>query len=226
MSKLKLTDKIKQLLGINLELNKHGFISTNEYEREYSETNGFQLNFGDLDNWTLQYLQNGFFNNDMLNNMITHSNTTGYIPLEVGETLVNYLKDEQQETFIKTIHSNNLESIFEEGIRCLGNSTSGFGNVPKNINDISLEHTIKPQKMITELLGSVKLAYTTSQGNNPIDGTLIIQIPKDIPKEEIFYFNYNSNTFNIKPDFIKGFVSTNEYQIVSKMVLPNNEKTI
>ena len=226
MNKLKLTDKIKQLLGIKLELNKDKFVPTIQYQREYSEANGFQLNFGDLDNWTLQYLQTGFFNNDMVNNMIKHSNTTGYIPLEVGETLVSLLKDEEQETYIKTIHSSNLKSIFDEGIRCLGNSASGFGNVPRNINDISLEHTIKPQKMITELLGSIKLAYTKSQGNNPIDGTLIIQIPKNIPNEEIFYFNDSSNTFNIKPEFIKGFVSTNEYQIVSEMIYPTNEKTM
>lgn len=226
MSRLRLSEKIKQLLGMKIELNKDTSVPVIQYEREYSEVNGFQLNFGDLDEWTLESLKAGNIPQEAITNMINYANNTGYIPPEVGEFLVACLKDTEQETYIKTIHSKDMKSIFEEGIRCLGNSTSGFGNVPRSIDEISLQHTIKSPNMITELLGSIKLAYTKSQGNNPIDGTLIIQIPKNIPKEEIYYFNENSNTFNIKPEFIKGFVSTNEQQIVSDMIYPTNEKTM
>lgn len=226
MSKLNINTKLKLFLE-NLKLNTRKNYNTSiAHDRVISENNGFQLNFGDLDHWTIKRLKDGFYTEEALNNMINNTNNTGYMPIDLGEELVTLLKDETVNTYIKTIHSNDLESIFNEGIRCLGNSTSGFNNVPKETNEVFLGDSIQVVPETIQLFSIVKSAYGINQGGNIIDGTLIIQIPNNTIKNEIVYFNESTNTFNIKPKFIKGFIKTTENKVVSEMIHNDRKKTI
>lgn len=226
MNKVNINTKIK-LFFEKLKLNpKKHYDSNITYDRTISESNGFQLNFGDLDEWTVKRLKDGFYTEETLNNMINNTNNTGYIPEELGEELVALIKNQNVNTYIKTIHSTDLESIFDEGIRCLGNSTRGFNNVPKETNEVFIGDSIQVVPEIIQLFSIIKSAYGTNQGGNIIDGTLIIQIPNNATKDEIIYFNESTNTFNIKPEFIKCFVSTTENKIVSEMIHNDKKKTI
>jgi len=93
---------------------------------------------------------------------------------------------------------------------------------------VSLENTITRIDDLTSLVRSVKSNFGLSQGGNIIDGTIIMQIPRGIPKEELLYYNEQTNTFNIKPEFIVGFLPVNENHIVGDFIYNNkdNNKTM
>lgn len=191
------------------------------YEREYSNEHGFLLNPGDLGDFMKFQVRGN------PEGYIHALNSYGYLDTSVGEYLNELISDSNYEIYTKSIYSDDMESVFNEGIRCLGNSTSGFGNVPKSIESINLDNTISPQYDLTTIVDDVKKNYGISQGSNPINGTVIIKIPKDISKEDKFYYNDSSNTFNIRPDFIDCFIQTNENHVAKNITFNNiNDKTL
>jgi len=220
MGNIKVFDGIKKLFSNNIKL-KNNINSVTE--RTISPEHGFQLTENDFG----AYLNNFLFH-EQKKKIIDDINNMGYMDPEVGITLKNIIDDQNYDTYIKSVHSNDADSITSEGIRCLGTSTSGYNTVPNNINDVSLENTITRIDDLTSLVRSVKSNFGLSQGGNIIDGTIIMQIPRGIPKEELLYYNEQTNTFNIKPEFIVGFLPVNENHIVGDFIYNNkdNNKTM
>ena len=61
-----------------------------------------------------------------------------------------------------------------------------------------------------------------SQGGMHINGTLILQIEKDTSKEEILYFNEDTQTYNNKPSYIVGFLAVDDQKDGKDLIYPNN----
>jgi len=198
--------------------------SITNYDRVYSEEHGFQLNRSDLGNFIKSRIGN-FFTEDMIDNMINQTNNYGFISEELGNQLISFLSDDTKNTYIKTVHSSNVESIFNEGIRCLGNASSGgLDTKPLQPTSILLKDTISSVDELLFLVNTLKGAYGHSQGLNPIDGTLLIQIPKETSYEDTFYYNDDTKTFNIKPEFIKGFIPVDKNYNVSDIITTHQDK--
>ena len=175
-----------------------------QIQRQYSEEHGFLLNINDLREF-MRYQARGFEDN-----FVNRINEKGYLSPEIGEYLESLVNDPNDEVYIKSIHSSHAEPIFEEGIRCFNNLTSGFANVPTSVEKVNLDSTISKGFDLVSVVYSVKRNYGISQGGNPIDGTLILTIPKGTEKEDLLYYNDESNTFNIRPEYIACFIQTNE----------------
>ena len=54
---------------------------------------------------------------------------------EVGFALKSMIDDKEYGTYIKSVHSKDIDSIMEEGIRCLGNSSSVSTFNPESIKN-------------------------------------------------------------------------------------------
>lgn len=217
MSNLKVFDNIKKLFNKKIEL-KNNIDNINE--RIDSSEHGFQLIKNDLGS----YLRN-FLLDQQINNRLSNINNLGYMSNEIGLILKSIIDDQNYDTYIKSVHSQDVDSIMNEGIRCLGTSSAISSTNPTDINDISLNNTITKVDDLTILVELVKKHNGFSQGFNAIDGSMILQIPKGINKKEIFYYNEVSNTYNIKPEFIVGFLPVNEKYIVSDFMYKEKDNS-
>ncbi len=141
--------------------------------------------------------------------MVNTNNSVGFVDHKLGKKLESLMFDENgnrtnMDIYVKTINSDHRDEIFETGIRCLGNMSSLGSATPKELKDVSLEHTIERFDSFITFIGKLKSKVQLSQGGNYIDETLILAIPKGTKKEDILYWNEESKTFNIRPEFIIG----------------------
>lgn len=219
MGNLKIFDNIKKLFNKNIYLNNN---MTN-IERTISPEFGFQLIKSDLS----PYLQN-FLTKGQKKERLEMINNYGYLSNETGLILKDMIDDPNYDTYLKSVHSKDIDSIMEEGVRCLGTTSSISTTNPKSIDEIALEETVSKVDDLTILIDAVKSDYGLSPAFNPIDGSIILQIPKDVTKEEMFCYNENSSTYNIKPEFIVGFLPVNEEHKVSDFIYreKSNNKAI
>ena len=142
---------------------------------------------------------------------------------ETGLFLKSLLDDPEHDTYIKSVHSKDVDKIMEEGIRCLGNSSSVSTTNPTAVSDISLEHTVTKVDDLTILVELAKKHNGFSQGFNAIDGTMILMVPKGTDKNDMLYYNENTQTFNINPNYIVGFLPVDENHNVKNFVLNNKD---
>lgn len=202
------------------KISKGGNIDTN-VERTISDEHGFQLDLNDIKGFYKAKLDSGFFTKDQINNIISSINSKGYISENTGDHLLS-LFDGNYDIYIKTIHSNDLNSINEKGIYCNGTSTSIGGGVPQNINDINIENTITRVDNIIDILRVIKNSNGFSQGMNPTDGTLIIKVPKGADMNSLIYYNKSDNAFCITPECIDSFIKVDSNGVEQKV----SDKTI
>ena len=205
MSKLSLYKTIKNLLTTS--------------NQRTDPVHGFQLHPSDLS----EYLRN-FLTKDQANKMIKNINSSGYLSDETGRFLKELLSNNDYDFYIKSIHDTQVESIFGEGIRCYGTtSLIGITN-PASIEEVNLNNTIEKMTELPVLISRIKGNNGYSQGGIKINGTLILRIEKGTSKEEILYFNDASQTYNIKPSYIVGFLPVDEEMCVKDWVKPENKE--
>lgn len=222
MEKIKLYDNVKKLFASILK--KDTIAKEIIVERNFDPNHGFQLIKDDASTYLKSFLLPA-----QLKERINNINNFGYMSQEVGITLKSIIDSKEHDTYVKSIHSKDLDSIFEEGIRCLGTTSSQATTNPNTIEDISLQNTITKVEDLTILVELAKKHNGLSQGFNPIDGTMILQVPKGIDKKDLFYYNENTQTYNIKPIYITGFVPVDENHTVKGLIVyeeKNNNKTI
>lgn len=196
----------------------NGLNSNTSYVRNYSTEHGFQVGADDFgDGWLSVQIKNGFINQEQLNNMISNLNNKGYIGIDVGKYIDNVF-DGNSDVYLKTVHSSDVNSIFEQGIRCLGTSTSGFGTAPLDISEISLENVVTKVEGIYDLVALLKNSNGISQGGNPIDGAVIIKVPKGAQVSDMVYFNNDTNTYCINSGFIDSFLQCDSYGTIDSPV--------
>lgn len=155
MSRLSLYKNIRNLLTSNKKKN--------------DSVNGFQLNNSDLS----EYLRN-FLTKEQANTMLKNINSVGYLSNDIGLTLRQLLLDEEYDLYIKSIYDTQVESIFNEGIRCYGNtSLIGLLN-PTSIDEVDLNNTIEKISEFPVLISRIKGNNGYSQGGIRTNGTLIL----------------------------------------------------
>lgn len=184
------------------------------HERTISKEHGFELNITDFGPWYKERIESDFFNAVQINDMLSSINQKGYLDEKIGSYLSSIFNSGNN-IYVKTVYSSDVDSIMEEGIRCLGTSTSGFGLSPKKVSDVNLKNTITMVDGMFDLVVTLKNAYGISQGMNPINGTIILSIPKEISINEILYFSDRSNCYCIKPKYIDCFIEVDENKVVS-----------
>ena len=148
--------------------------------------------------------------------MLDIVNKRGYISNDAGNYYASLFEEPNYDIYVKTVHSFDVDSIMQEGVRCLGTSTSGYGFAPTEISQIELENTVTKVTGIYDLVHTLKNAIGISQGGNPINGTIIVRIPKGMNISDVVYFNGISNFFCIKPRFIACFSKVDENGVVSE----------
>lgn len=168
---------------------------------------GFKLNIDDMGDFYKANIKNGFFSSEQIENMLKQVNEKGYIDEITGQKLKN-LFNGNSDIYIKTVNSADVDSIMDEGIRCLGNSTSGGNAAPNIIENIDLGDTMTKVTGggLYELLLRLKNSNGLSQGNNPIDGAMIIEIPKGSSLEDVLKFNPELGIYNLDPKYNLGFI--------------------
>lgn len=184
----------------------------------YSEKYGFQLTYSDLG----EYLNN-FLNAEQKTNYLNSINLNGYLSIETANLLKELLEDNNYDLYVKSIYSGHVNSFFEEGVRCLNNTSSLLQINPKSIDEVKLDASISliHKDDFSILIHNVKNNYGYSQGYNVIDGTLILKLPKGFSKEDILYYNDNTNTFNIDPKYIVGFIQVDKDHNVKDCIFSN-----
>lgn len=187
-----------------------------EVKREFDSVHGFQLNYSDLG----EYLSN-FLDKKQADMLLNNLNSNGFLSYEIGIELKSLLEDSNFDTYIKSVHDSQIESIFNEGVRCYGTSSSLPTLTPNSIEKVRLVNTITKITDFPILISNIKGNNGMSQGFNMVNGTLIIQFPKNVSKEELLYFNENSHTYNIKPRYIVGFLPVDENQNVKEWIFPD-----
>ena len=203
MSRLSLYKAIKKLLTTN--------------KQEIVSVHGFQLSKDDLS----VYLKN-FLSKDQAEMMLKNINSSGYLSDEIGKSLRELFLNDNYYLYIKSIHDTQIESIFTEGVRCYGTtSLIGLTN-PSSTNEVDLNNTIEKITELPILISRIKGNNGYSQGGIRVNGTLILQIEKNISKEEILYFNEDTQTYNIKPSYIVGFIPVDEQKNVKGWIYTNN----
>lgn len=184
-------------------------------EIRFNENNGYQLNASDITDQSIYH----YLKSEQVQNIISDINQQGFMSLETGQYLQNLLADQNYDIYIKTINSQDLTSINQSGIYCNGNVTSGFGNAPITVADINLENTITKVDNMIDLVRTIKNANGLSQGLNPIDGTLIIKIPKGASIDQFVYYNQDAQVYCIDPSYIEGFLQVDQNKSVSDIKL-------
>lgn len=191
-------------------------VSAKEIERVIDNVHGYQLNISDLDDFYKSKLKQGFFTQEQIDNILLDINNKGYLSPETGSYLKNLL-DDNYDIYVKTVNSADLDSIMEKGIYCNGTSTSIGGGMPTNIKDINLNNTITKTNDMLSIVNTIKTANGLSQGLNPIDGTIILKIPKGAKIEDIVI--KSGDIFTIDPKYIDGYVGVDAKGNVGKYQL-------
>ena len=201
------------------------FKTTNNNSAHYIDPeHGYQLTIDDMSDFYKIKLKEGFFDQSQIQYMLDRVNKTGYLDQQTAEILSNIVESGQYDIYIKTVYSTDVPSIMSEGIRCLGSSTSVGSMAPQSINNISLENTVTQTNGVFDIVSNIKEANKTgiSQGGNPINGAMVIAIPKGMPKESIFVYNNSTKTYNINPQFNLGFIGCNTDSVMDGRHLINN----
>ena len=195
---------------------KKNMVSTEVVSKNDAE-HGYQLDASDLGEYLSRYLPK-----EHAGKLLKNVNSSGYLSYDIGITLKSLLGNPNYDTYIKSIHDSQVGSIFNEGIRCLGKSSSMLTINPGSIDEVNLDNTITVITDFPVFISRIKGNYGISEGGNKINGTLIIQIPKGTSKQDILYFNENSQTYNIKPTYILGFIPVDEFKRVKEWIFPDN----
>ena len=203
MSKLSLYKSIRKLLISN--------------RQEMDSKHGFQLSKKDLSD----YLRN-FLSKEQSEMMLKNINSSGYLSDEIGKSLRELFLNDNYDFYIKSIHDTQIESIFSAGVRCYGTTSLIGTSNPSSIEEVDLSNTIEKITEFPVLISRIKGNNGYSQGGICINGTLILQIEKGSSKEEILYFNEDTQTYNIKPSYIIGFLPVDEQKNVKDWICPNN----
>lgn len=202
MSKLNMYKKIKSFLN-----------SLKCREKGVESPNGFQLSEADLGDYL-----SSFLSKQQKESMLKNINSVGYLSYETGAQLKAFFNNPDYDLYIKSVHDSFVESIFNEGIRCYGNTSVLATTNPQSLDEVSLENTVTKMDLFPMLISNIKNNNGMSQGFSTINGTLIIMIPKNTPKEEILYFNAETKTYNIKPIYVVGFLPVDENNMVKDWV--------
>ena len=187
-------------------------------EHNVDSTHGLQVDINDMGQFYQSRLESGFFTQQQIDNILSTVNNKGYISSEAGRYYSSLFEDDGYDIYIKAVNSSDVKSIMDEGIRCLGTSTSGIGSNPTDISQIKLANTVTKVDGLYDLVGTLKSSFGISQGMNPIDGTMIIKVPKNSSIDSIVYFNHDTNTYNILPEYVDSFNAVNQDGIVSEPI--------
>ena len=186
--------------------------------RQIDDVHGYQLNESDITGFYKNRLDNGYLTKEELNNLIDKINKKGYMSKETGEYITNLFNDSNYDVYTKTIKSTDLESIKEKGLYCNNNTMSNMSSMlPESVDDINLDATITRMDNIINTVNTLKTANGYSQGMNPIDGTIILKIPKNAKIEDIVYFNQSDGVYCINPKYIDSFFGVDENGTVSNI---------
>ena len=178
-------------------------------------TYGFQLDNSSFGEFFKAKIESGFFTSEQVKLMLERVNSKGFISENSGKYYTQLFEEGEYDIYVKTVHSSDISSIMSEGIRCLGSSTSGYGGAPTSVSDINLGNTVTKVDGTYDLFSTLKSANGISQGMNPIDGTIVVKVPKGIDVNDIFYFNESTNTYNIKPEYVDSFSAVDSNGVVS-----------
>lgn len=188
-------------------------------ERIIDPTHGYQLNISDYNDFYKVRLENGYFTREQLDNMLKNINSYGYLDEQTGNYLKNLVDNQDYDIYFKSIHDTDLDSIMEKGIYCNGTVTSLGGGLPTSINDIDLGNTVTEISGMYDLITRLKKANGLSQGNNPINGALILKVPKGTSLEDMI--KSGDGYFAIKPELIDSFIGVKPNGIVEKIQTSN-----
>ncbi len=183
--------------------------------RKIDDTHGYQLNETDITGFYKSRLESGFFTKDQIEKMIDNINNKGFLSKETGEYISNLFEDPNYDVYIKTINDMDLDSIKEKGLYCNNYATSIGGSAPKTIDDISLDATVTRIDNVIDAINTVKNANGISQGMNPINGTIILKIPKGANIEDLVYFDQAEGVYLIDPKYIDSFLGVDENGVVT-----------
>lgn len=213
-----IAEKFKEFKNTNEKKAKKTYNKCN-VSSNYDEKYGFQLTNSDLGDYL-----NNFLNHEQKKTFLDSINFNGYLSLENGLLLKELLADKDYDLYIKSIYSGDIDSFFSEGVRCLNNTSSLNQINPKSIEDVKFDASVSliQKDAFSVLIHSIKNNYGFSQGYNFIDGTLILRFPKGFSKDDILYFNESSNTINIDPKYIVGFIQVDENHNVMDFTYINN----
>ena len=217
MENLRLHDKFKNVVNFILKRNNKSLEIVEE--RPISKEHGFQLTKEDYG----VYLRH-FLPKEISKDRIISINQKGYMSEETGASLKALIDDPEHDIYIKNVRSSQIESIMNEGIRCLDSTSSLPTLNPDTIDKVYLEHTVTEIDDLTMMVEHVKGNNGINVAGNIIDGTMILKVPKGTTKEELLYYNSDTNTFNIHPNYIVGFLPVDKEHKVGDWILPNLEK--
>ncbi len=164
-----------------------------------------------------------FLGIDRFTDVVERNNSIGYVPIGLGKKLESLMYDKTgrptgNDIYVKTTNSADRDAMFRTGVRCTGNSSSMGVASPHILKDVSLEHVVERFDSFITLIGKIKKNSTFSQGNNAIDETMILSIPKCLKKEEILEWCEEDNLFHIKPEYIVGVVPISPTSEVGDMI--------
>ena len=187
-----------------------GTVSSNSDNRIYTDENGMQCTKDDL----------GPNPNKFFDGELELWNSKGYIDEQTGAYLES-LFDGEHDVYIKTIHSTDLDSIYNEGLYCNNNATSGANGTATSANDVNFSSMITEVDSLFELSCILKSATANgvSQGGNPINGTLILAVPKGTDLHQYVYESNISNGLCLSPEIISSFVQVDSSGTVSEPIM-------
>lgn len=210
----------------NMYGNMRSFLKNVFYEEikpdpRVDSIHGFRLLIDDLS----EEFKANFKKEEEIHQKLYTINNLGYISVEAGAKLKEIYDDPNYDLYTKGINENQLETLLNDGIPCMVVDPQTINNNPYIVNQIPYQGFMTKINDILLLFEIVKKNCGLTQGNNLIDGTLVIQIPKNAVNSDVLYFNKNTNTYNIKPEYLKGFLPVNHSNVVRDWVLPKNSNT-
>ena len=217
-----------QALDLDRVLNKGDIpkidsdIPSSSVIREIDDIHGYQLNESDIAGFYKSRLDSGFFTKEQIDKMLDNINNKGFLSKETGEYISNLFEDPNYDVYVKTINDMDLDSIKEKGLYCNNYATSIGGSAPKSIDDINLDATVTRVDNVIDAINTVKNANGLSQGMNPINGTLVLKIPKDAKLEDLIYFDETEGVYLIDPKYIDSFLGVDENGVVDKVITDIN----
>lgn len=182
--------------------------------KRMDDIHGYQLDINDVTGFYKNGLDSGFFTKEQINNILDNINSKGYLSKETGEYLTNLFTDPDYDVYVKTINDSDLDSINAKGLYCNNYASSIGGSKPQSVKQIDLEATVTKVDNVLDVVSKVKSANGVSQGMNPINGTLILKIPKGASLDDIVYFNSSENAFCIDPKYIDTFLGVDKNGVV------------
>lgn len=188
-------------------------------KRTVSDEHGFQLNLDDArrDKEFMNSFSIDGGSVHRLENFINNINTKGFLSYETGAILEKCIQDNDSDLYTATAHSDNLETIFANGIPCFYREPT----LPE-LDKICITLTARKRtELITTVLG-IKDAHSLLGFNKDTNGTVLLKIPKNYSNKDILYFDQENQTYNIKPEFIIGFLPVDDKHNVGELITREN----